>query len=225
MALGLQTESAGGDFLPIVKFDARAGRFFRRDRANNENTDVDITRAFKAVLDMENIEVGFINFATGSAPDFVLVPLGEPMPHKPSGEGYKQGFRMTVKLGAECGGDVREFSSCAKVVIKGLDLLHEAYGVGEKLNQGKLPVVVLKDTIPVTSEGKQKSTNYQPVFEIVGWAPRPKDLIAQPRSRSALAPAVPVHSAPSTGSTIVPPPGPTPLPANNLQMADAEDFG
>lgn len=213
MALGLATESSGGDFLPILKFDARAGRFFRRDRNGTENVEVDITKAFKAVVDMENIEVGYINFATGGAPDFVLVPLGDPMPQKPS-DGHKQGFRIVCKLGNDCGGDLREFSSCAKVVIRGIDALHEAYLAGEKQNPGKLPVIVLKDTVPITTEGKQKSTNYQPVFEIVSWAPRPKDMQPQPRGKTA-SPSV----APSTGSTQVPPPAPKPA------MADAEDFG
>ena len=214
MALGLATESSGGDFLPILKFDARAGRFFRRDREGMENKEVDITKTFKAVVDLENIEVGYINFATGGAPDFVLVPLGDPMPQKPS-DGHKQGFRIVCKLGSECGGDLREFSSCAKVVIRGIDALHEAYLAGEKQNPGKLPVIVLKDTVPITTEGKQKSTNYQPVFEIVSWVPRPKDMQPQPRGKVA-SPSV---APPSTGSTQVAPPAP------KAEMADAEDFG
>lgn len=219
MALGLKTESTGGDFLPILKFDARAGRFFRRDRQNMENVEVDITKSFKAVIDMENIEVGYVNFATGGAPDFVLVPLGDPMPQKPS-DGHKQGFRIVVKLGNDCGGDIREFCSCAKVVIKGIDQLHEDYVAGEKENPGKLPIVVLKDTIPVTTEGRQKSTNYQPVFEISGWVPRPKDLTVQPRSHPIASPSTAPASAPSTGSTQVAPPAP-----KAAAMADSEDFG
>jgi hypothetical protein len=213
MALGLQTESSGGgDFLPIVKYDGRAGRFFRRDRENMENTDVDITSKFKAVFDMENIEVGFVRFVPGAAPDFVLVPLGAPLPAKPSDD-HKQCFRILVKLGNDCGGDVRELSSSAKVAIKGLDALHEAYLTGEKKNPGKLPVVVLKDTVAITTEGKQKSTNYQPVFEIVSWAPRPKDLIAQPRGQAQ----APKSAPPSTGGRQVSAPEPA--------MAEEESFG
>ena len=45
---GFSTESSGGgDFLPIVKYDARAGRFFRMDRVDTgsgfESDPVDIT--------------------------------------------------------------------------------------------------------------------------------------------------------------------------------------
>ena len=74
MALGfnLESNSGGGNFLPICKFDARSGRMFRRDRDNGENVDVDITKTFKAVIDFENLEVGFINFNTGGAPHFAM---------------------------------------------------------------------------------------------------------------------------------------------------------
>jgi hypothetical protein len=50
---------------------------------------------------------------------------------------------------------------------------------------GKLPVVVLEKTTPVTSQGKDaatgkavSSTNYQPVWAISKWADRPPELIA-----------------------------------------------
>jgi hypothetical protein len=63
MALGMNYDtSGGGDFLPIVKYDARAGRIFRVDRLDRVNNPVDITRSFKAVIDLENIEVGWLDF-------------------------------------------------------------------------------------------------------------------------------------------------------------------
>jgi hypothetical protein len=56
--------SEGGDFMLIVKYDARAGRVFRLDRVDNgsgyESDAVDITPIFKALADFENIEVGWI---------------------------------------------------------------------------------------------------------------------------------------------------------------------
>jgi hypothetical protein len=69
---------------------------FRRDRTqdgdgNYISNDVDITSTFKAVFDMENIEVGFSKFGAGAAPEHLLVRLGDPMPHKPADTGFKQG--------------------------------------------------------------------------------------------------------------------------------------
>lgn len=229
MGLGLDysSGSGGGDIVPFVKYDARAGRFFRNDRSevngSYSNTPVDITSTFKAVLDLENIEVGYLRFAAGSAPEFQLVKLGQPMPAKPADAKWKQGVRVMMKLHASCGGDIRETSSNAAAFLKGVDELHTTYQAQAAANPGKLPIVTLKTTIPVTSgSGDKKSTNYQPVFEIIGWAARPVDLVhvakqsgAQPAQTQPAA-----ASAPATGSTQVSAPT-----AKQLEPAGADGFG
>lgn len=232
MGLGLNYNTGGGDngdIVPFVKYDARAGRFFRNDRTESNgaysNNAVDITTTFKAVMDLENLEVGYLLFAAGSAPAFMLVKLGDPMPHKPGGDGkWKQGVRVMMKLHASCGGDVRETSSNATAFLKGIDELHTAYEAGKAANPGKLPVVTLKTTVPITSgSGDKKSTNYQPVFEITGWAPRPNDLVhvAKGAAPQTAAPSTQPAAPPSTGSTQVPPPA-----AKQLEPAGADDgFG
>jgi len=233
MGLGLDysSGSGGGDIVPFVKYDARAGRFFRNDRTqdtsgNYSNAAVDITSNFKAVLDLENIEVGYLRFAAGSAPEFQLVKLGQPMPAKPADAKWKQGVRIMMKLHASCGGDIRETSSNAAAFLKGIDELHTTYQAQAAANPGKLPIVTLKTTIPVTSgSGDKKSTNYQPVFEIVGWAARPVDLVhvakqagAQPAQASTQHAA---SSPPATGSTQVGAPA-----AKQPELAGADDgFG
>jgi hypothetical protein len=63
MGLGLQTESGGGDYANIIKFDARAGRMFRIDRSQDgggkwQTNNVEVTNGFQAVVDMENIQRG-----------------------------------------------------------------------------------------------------------------------------------------------------------------------
>lgn len=204
MALGLDLSSPdSGEIIPIIKFDAKAGRMFRRDRVNGENDIVDITRSFKAVFDFENIEVGTINFDTGSAPDFAVARIGEQAPARPSDK-HRPGARILVKLAKDCGGDLRELASTAKAFLTGLNAVHDAYLAGAKENAGKLPVVALKDTTPITTgEGAKKSTNYSPLFEIVSWVDRPTDLVYIPKSKSAAA-AQPAASAPaSTGSSKV----------------------
>ena len=191
MALGLSTGSEGGsgNFKPILKYDARAGRFFRVDRSDESGSwqtdNVDITQGFQAVFDLDNIEVGYIKFAAGGPPDFRMVPLGSALPARPADQGtdgkpaYKQGFRLSVKLTKAAGGDVRELSSTAGVVVGALDGLHTAYEAGKGANPGKLPVVALTGSTPIKSSGKgQSSTNYAPIFEIVKWVDRPADLTA-----------------------------------------------
>lgn len=217
MGLGFDYSSKGNgeDIVPFVKYDARAGRFFRNDRSESNgaytNTPIDITSTFKAIFDLENIEVGFLKFAANSAPEYKLVKLGQPMPAKPSDEGkWKQGVRVMMKLHAGCGGDIRETSSNAAAFLKGIDELHTTYEAQKGANAGKLPIVTLKTTIPVTSgSGDKKSTNYQPVFEIVGWAARPNDLKHVPKqvASPSVAPTNGTGATPpATGSTQVAPP-------------------
>lgn len=228
MGLGLNYSSGGGggDIVPFVKYDARAGRFFRNDRSEVNgsfaNNPVDITSSFKAVMDLENIEVGYLKFAAGSAPEYLLVKLGDPMPNKPADVKWKQGARVMMKLAASCGGDIRETTSNAAAFLKGIDELHTAYEASKAANPGKLPVVVLKTTVSITSgSGDKKSTNYQPVFEITGWAPRPNDLIFAPKNNTQQteSPSTAPNAAPSTGSTQVGAPTAKP------EMADADEFG
>ena len=200
-----------GDIVPVVKYDARAGRTFRVDRVDGANVSEDITAGFKAVFDFENAEVGFINFNTGSAPDFCMVPFGAPMPPCPS-QLHKPGVRLLVKLAKQCGGDVREFAFTSRACINGINGLHTEYEAQKAANPGKLPVVTIATTVAVTSgSGAQKSTNYQPHFRIDGWAPRPVDLVAHPRglgvhTPGASAPPPGALTPPSTGSTRVGPP-------------------
>lgn len=233
MGLGLNYSSGGGgDIIPFVKYDARAGRFFRRDRTqdtsgNYTSNDVDITKDFKAVIDMENVEVGFMKFGNGSAPEFVLVKLGNPMPPKPAGEGVKQGARLMMKLHQSCGGDIREIAGNAAAFLKGVDELHTTYEQQKGANAGKLPIVTLKTTIPITSgSGQKKSTNYQPVFEIVGWAARPNDLVHVPKIAGAQSAGA--QSAQSSGQATAPTTGSTQVgaPTKQLEPAGADDgFG
>jgi hypothetical protein len=210
--------SNGGDFLPIVKYDARAGRIFRVDRVDTGgqfvSEPVDITRNFKAIVDLENIETGWINFASGGAPDFKLVPMGSILPGRPSDQ-HKNGIRLMLKLAKECGGDkpIREIAGTSKAFLSGVEKLYHDYTARkDKEGEGdKLPVVVLKDTTPITSgQGAKQSTNYVPVFEIVGWALR-GDLVFEPKGGATIRPATAqtmssVNVPPATGSNRVAPP-------------------
>lgn len=218
MALGLNTEAGGGNYTDIVKFDSRAGRMFRVDRAqdaagNWTQNIVEITQGFQAIFDMEGIEVGWALFATGVAPSFAMVPLGQAIPPKPSDQ-HKQTFRLMMKLGKSSGGDVREMASQAKAVIAAVDELHDAYKAGLAANPGKLPIVALTGSTPVVSTGKgQTSTNYKPTFQIVGWTDRPAELTAGGAVASTAQTAAPAVAQPAAQT-------PAPQPA----MAGAEEF-
>lgn len=225
MAFGFNYESSAGDIVPVLKFDARAGRFFRVDRSDGQNNPVDITQSFKAVMDFENIEVGYINFPAGAAPEFRMVPIGSQMPENPGGK-FRQGIRMMLKLGKDCGGDIREIATTAKAVLGAFDACHNEYLAGAKANPGKLPVVELETTVPIVTQGRDekgnpvKTTNYAPVFKIASWVNRPDDLVFVPKgggaspATPAAAPAQPAATPPATGSTPV-----------SAPASDDDDFG
>jgi len=229
MGLGLSTSSGSGDFIPFVKYDARAGRLFRVDRIQVngafESRDVDITREAAFVVDLANIKVGWINYTT-QGPIKQLAILGQaPIPPRPAdvnAEGkpaFRQGFEVNLSLAKNCAGDgapLRTLSSAAGCVIEAMDALHDAYSVAAESKTGKLPVVRIADTVPVKSG---QSTNYKPIFEVTAWVDRPPSLtIAGPAPAAA-----PASSPPATGSTTVAPPAaaPAPQPAS----VSADDFG
>lgn len=212
---GFSTEPSTGnsDIVPVVKYDARSGRMFRIDRTDTGNgfvaDQVDVSRKFKALFDLENVETGWILFAAGVQPHFALVPIGSALPARPTPD-HKNGIRFMVKLGKDCGGDIREIAGTSKVFMAGVEKLYVEYLKERDANDGKLPIVELEDTLPVKAG---QSTNYQPVFKIVGWAPR-GDLVFKPKGGSVVAAPFGGAAPPSTGSTVVPPPvARTPEPA------------
>ena len=230
---GFSTASAasGGDFMPIVKYDSRAGRMFRIDRSDTgqgfQNEPVDITTEFRALADFENVETGWIDFVAGSPPNFVLVSLRDleekrvQLPPKPS-ERHKNGIRFVVKLAKNCGGDkpIREIAGNARVFLTGIEAIYTAYKAEKANNPGKLPVIALERTIGVKSgSGERQSTNYQPVFKIVGWSPR-GDLQPAPKAQASNGSGahLPSPTPPATGSTRVEAP-------KAAQAQAEDDFG
>lgn len=214
MALGLNTGSGGTDFLPICKWDARAGRFFRVDRAQGVDgwgsTDVDLTMDKpKFCVDFGSIETGHMAFLP-TGPDFHLAPLGSPMPPKPSKD-HKAGFR--VKLAGNALNGVREFSSSAKSVLASIDNLHSAFEAAPEAAAGKVPVVELSGSTTVVTTGPNgKVTSYSPTFTIVAWV----DRIAEFGDRTVPAPgaAKPAHAQAPAAAHSAPPAGHVPPPAS-----------
>lgn len=213
MALGLSTGTSGAEFIPHIRYDARAGRLFRADRAQGsdgrwQTTMVDISNPPpQFLMDLAQIEIGWLSY-TGGTPDLQMVPFGAALPPPPSKE-HRQGFRVRVFAPKLLGG-LREFASSAKVVISAMDALHSAYEAAPERSQGLVPVVSLAGTTPVTSKTPQgSSTNYAPVFRIEKWVARPADLPLDAATAATPAP----EAAPSAPPRHVPPPAPVAPPA------------
>jgi len=219
---GFTVKKSSGDFMPILQYDAKAGRLFRRDSVQTingwEKEKVDITNTFKAIAALDALEIGWMDFASGGQPSFVMVPFpGYPLPECP-GPNFMQGLRVTLKLAKGCGGDVRQMAGTSNSFRASMEKLYPEYQAGMAANPGKLPVIIMPETVPVTTgSGVRQSTNYQPVWQIVGWADR-QDL---PPPNAMVAPTPHLQGArplnggpPATGGQYAPPPGqPQPLAA------------
>ncbi len=221
MALGLSMGNGGdGGASAHCKYDARAGRMFRIDKVEGqEATPIEITQGFAAVMDLANIEVGWILFQSGVGPDRHLVKIGHPLPVRPSKE-HKQGFRINMKLGKSIGGDVRELMQTAGCVIAAMDQLHSQYSAAAESKVGKLPIVTISGVTAVhAGQGAKRSTNYAPNFTITGWVDRPAELplhpVAPAAAQSPLTPPVANVTPPVAN---VPPPVAVPQPAQTMNV-------
>jgi hypothetical protein len=209
MALGIPTNT---NRTPIVKYDARAGRWFRVD---GKDSVVDISNGFAAVFDLAQIDIGWALFAAGAPPSTSFARVPAPMPPQPSPD-HKRSVRLMLKLSKTAGGDVREVLTQAGIVQAAIDALHDAYMAAPEAREGKLPVVACPSTEAVVQAmgNGAKSTNYKPVLQIVNWVPRPADLpLTSGPVPVAVAGPAPVAAPPSTGSTVAAPPAPKAAPA------------
>jgi hypothetical protein len=198
MGLGKRKQTS---ITPRLKYDGRAGKFslVNRIHENGEwfNDQVDIAQSdFRAVFDLDNLEVGWIHYPEGSAPDIKLVKAGQDVGDAPSDK-HKEGIRLLVLMDDYLDGSVRELMSTAGGLWNGLDTLHDAYMVDHDKNPGKLPVVVLSGTVDT---GSAANPSHEPVFAITEWVPRPDKLPPEgiPVSQSAKKKPAPATASVST---------------------------
>ena len=204
MALGKRRD--GGNFLPIIKFDARVGTFYLQDRVHTDGSwqteQRDVTGEFQAVFDLGNLQRGWIRFPKGAKPDVTLVPADED-PGDPPSNDHKEGVRVILKMADDLGGDVRELMSTARGLWNAVDTLHDRYLAAIASHPGQLPVVTL-DNVREVKTGA--GTTFVPVFNIVDWVSRPPELTGDLQARNKAqgelplaakaAPAAPTPAAP-----------------------------
>ena len=211
------TSAGGGERLPILKFDARAGRLFIIDRIqaadgnwNSQPTDITMSQP-PFCVDFGTLEVGWAHFAPGGVPLWTVDYYGQPQKPRPDSPGkddknqaqqFKQAFR--VKVAGQGIGGVREFGGNSAALINGMNDLHTRFEAAPEAGTGQIPVVRMSSTMAIKAG---QSTNYMPVFEIVGWTERPKML----GERMVPVPGRQI-SAPTPSSVPVPPPAPRPAP-------------
>lgn len=176
MGLGFNTEpsNGGSKFLPVVKFDAKAGDMIAVNREPNgdgtwDKNEVEITFPVKVIMDFASLEVGWLTFV----PSYhaAMVPVGERMPQKPSDD-HKQAVRLKLFF-KEHGW--REFSPTSKTVLRAIDQLHDQYLEQQAANPGRSPVVTIEGTETVKIQTPQGELRFKvPKWSITGWAVAPE---------------------------------------------------
>lgn len=212
MAFGIQTSSGNGeDFLPLMTYNAKAGRvkLVQRVEMNGDwvKQETDVTASNPVFLfDMANVQVGWLLFKAGMAPIKAMAPVGHPLPSNPLGD-YgldergkaikpKQGFVLHV---LDKDGVKREFASNSMAVVGVMDDLHTAYMAAPEAKQGMVPVVQFTGATEIKSK---HGSNYSPDFKIVRWAPRPAALTGgAPVAQAAPPPAQPSVTMPPPSVT------------------------
>lgn len=163
--MSLYSPPSTGDFLPYLKYNAKAGRCsFKNDEGEKELTNPEF------VADFENVEKAWMFYMEGQAPDIVKFPDLTAQVPKPSDD-HKLGIILKVYSKNLFGG-LAEFSSNSMLTCSALNELYEKYDQSKSDNAGKLPVVKFTGATP--EKGKY-GTNYKPVFEITKWVDRPAD--------------------------------------------------
>jgi hypothetical protein len=183
MALGFSAQSSGsnGDILPIIKWDTKAGDMIRQDRRQESDgvwvkDEAEIAFPVQFIMDMENIEIGYLSFASG-APDFRVAKIGAARPECPPDIGpdgkpaFKDCFRVRL-YNKDFG--LREFSHTAKTVMRPMDVLHDQYESEKANNPNKVPVVEVSGSEVVKIATPQGELRFKPpVMRITQWVDRP----------------------------------------------------
>lgn len=191
---------SGKDFLPTIRINGKDGGI-ERSTWDGTNRGLEVIEDFVALFDFATLKVGWIEF-TDRGPDKRLVAIGDPLPDRPS-EKHKQGVELVVYLPGGLG--CHELCSTAIGVVAALETVYMNTVAAPEWDNGngQVPVVRLTEFI---KEKTRHGNRAVPVFEIIGWNDRPKELEehrAVPRPRAAM----PSVSRPAeTGSTQMTPP-------------------
>ena len=225
MAFGYKTTT--GDFLPIVKFDARSGRFFKVDKEpGQQGVDTEIPLGTTFAIDIGTLEAGWVTFGA-QGPVRHMKPYIEgddpiPQPQDKDADGkmiFRPGFY--VKLAGNALGGVREWIGASAAVMNAMDDLYQQIIRAPETAAGKIPIICIASTTAIKSgSGARASTNYAPAFRVDGWGDRPDILgprtVPPPRAGSVPLSQMPPASVATMANASV---------AQTAQSADAPTPG
>jgi hypothetical protein len=186
--MSLYTPPSSEGSAPYVKYNAKSGRWYVKK--DGEEIEVQ-TPTF--VADLKNARRAWMHFEKGQAPNVFYFPTIDANTPKPSDK-HKLGLSIHLFSPTTFGGVVR-MESCSIATCTALGKLYDQYDKANESKQGFLPVVKATGTIGIPSD---YGTNYEPVFVIEKWIPRPKEFDeVEGNAAAPVAPAAPVVAASS----------------------------
>lgn len=156
MALNLGTS---GDFAPYVKYNSKAGRWYKKEGAN----EVEVSNP-TFIADFENIKTGWFLYAEGQAPSIVFDPSLSVQAPRPS-EKHRRGFKLTLFSQTSFNGLV-EFTSASMHVCNAINELYAQYEAEKEKYPGQFPVISSTGSAP---QKDKLGTNYKPLLSIIKW--------------------------------------------------------
>jgi hypothetical protein len=216
MAFGYKVTN--GDFLPICKFDARSGKFFKVEKVPGQQAnDIELVPGTKFAIDFGTLEAGWTTFTTQGPIRHMQpyidgqAPIAQPPDKDAEGKMiYRPAFY--VKLAGNALDGVREWIGASAAVMNAMDDLYTQVSHAPEMAAGQIPIVSIPSTVAIKSgTGARSSTNYAPVFKLEGWTPRPD--ILGPRTvplpvvtNGHAAPTAAPQAAPAQQAPMTPPP-------------------
>jgi hypothetical protein len=188
LKMALNLGNASGDFLPYLKYNAKAGRFYKKEGDN----DVEV-QSPTFLADFANIKTGWFYYAEGMAPSITYdADLSTPAA-KPSDK-HKRGFKLTIFSKALFDGEA-EFASASMHTCAAINDVYSQYEAEAAKNPGKYAVVSVSGVNP---QKDKMGTNYKPVFVISKWVDRPAEWVsgsAAPAAANQSSAPAPVQKA------------------------------
>lgn len=171
MPLNLSVNDA--EFVPYLKYNAKAGRFYVRPQGATNDEEVEKPRL---LFDMANVKTGWIFYQEGVGPEKVWDPSPSQTAPRPTGpRKFKRGFEVMVFGNDDLPGigklGLRELSSTANNVLSSFIQMYSEYERGMGANPGKIPFYACTKVVPVQGS---YGTNYEPQFKLLGWVDRAK---------------------------------------------------
>jgi hypothetical protein len=160
-----------GETANYLRFNAKSKEWKWRD----ENGEITLTGQIRFIMDLANVQTGWIKLMEGSPPDRVPDPSRIQRARRPS-EAHRRGFISRVASRTSFAG-TGEFCSAAVGTCGAVRELYAQFRAQAADHPGEVPVIGIAG---YSAFKGRFGTNFSPEFVITGWVARPDDLPDEP---------------------------------------------